>query len=238
MKRLTETGKWDDNFFMALPPLAKLLITYLHDRCDESGIIDCNMILWETHLKMSKIEIKEALTSLQPLLLSDKKQKLWIKHFLYLQNKLPLNPANTDHAFIIEKLKRNLTAFNSAREITDIINTADWPETTKNKRSKHKEGAGSNSKNNVADNPPTLEEWTEEYLKQYPEATEGQIETHYGNCVSKKWVVGTGNKTTPMKDWKGAIRTGVGKLKIGADEKASGQKKSKTQITFNLANQV
>jgi hypothetical protein len=76
MKRFTETTKWDDDWFMELSPVAKLLWQYLLDRCDNAGVVKINYPLmkmqifgsqwqkdvdWQKYLKEleTRIEIAE-----------------------------------------------------------------------------------------------------------------------------------------------------------------------------------
>lgn len=40
MKRLTETGKWEDSWFRRLSPTMKCLWLYLVDKCDPAGVIE------------------------------------------------------------------------------------------------------------------------------------------------------------------------------------------------------
>jgi hypothetical protein len=112
MKRLTETDKWKDSWYIELSPYAKILLVYLYDNCDDAGFIDCVFKTWETQLKFETVRIKTALLELQKSLLSDKKKKLFIKDYLTHQKKFPLVKGNEEHDWIINKLKNNNKAPN------------------------------------------------------------------------------------------------------------------------------
>jgi hypothetical protein len=60
-KRFTETLKWDDPWFRALSPDAKLLWFWLVDKCDQAGIITPDFALCEfqTGIKRAYERIKE-----------------------------------------------------------------------------------------------------------------------------------------------------------------------------------
>jgi hypothetical protein len=119
--RYSIVGRWEDVWYMDLSPHAKLLFDYICDRCDESGTIEVNYILWELHTKLKKEEIKTSLLELQKQLISDKKQKLWVKGHLFWQRKLPLIEGDAESDWIITKLKSNLPKFNDAPEIKKIL---------------------------------------------------------------------------------------------------------------------
>jgi hypothetical protein len=52
MKRMTETTKWSDPWFMELPPKWKLLWLYLVDNCDNAGV-------WQPNMKLASVQIGE-----------------------------------------------------------------------------------------------------------------------------------------------------------------------------------
>lgn len=54
-KRLTDTGKWDKAWFMALPPRIKCLWQYINDKCDQAGV-------WEMNFSLASIYINEKVT--------------------------------------------------------------------------------------------------------------------------------------------------------------------------------
>ena len=123
MKRLVETDRWKDSFFVELHPNAKLLLSYMYDNCNEAGFIDLNWVIWSSQLNMQQEFIKTSLIALSSLLVSDKKKKLFIKDFLKHQRKLPLIKGNEESDLIIEKLQSNLKKFNDAPEILELLNS-------------------------------------------------------------------------------------------------------------------
>ncbi len=200
MKRLVETDRWKDNFFMELSPYAKLILSYLYDTCNPAGIFDVNWSLMQVQLKMKKIEIKEALTELQPLLLSDKKNKLFIKDFLKHQIKLPLIRGTEESDWIILKLEESLSKFSNAKEISDILEKVKDKESIINDNNKNTSTRNNNNK--VKFVAPSYEEFHATYLKEKPDAIEEKIKNLYDHYVSVGWRVG--NK--PMADYTAAIR--------------------------------
>lgn len=220
--RLTDPLKWQDSWFLSRTPLQKLVFIYLYENCDEAGFIEVNYSLWAGQLSMTKEQILECLVGLKKALLSDQKKKIWIKKFLFYQKQLPLNATNPDHKNIILKLQDNQEKFKMAHEIHDILRAT---ETKKKVRKK-------DASNFVA---PTLEEWTAEYKKQYPPATQFEIEQHYNNMTGKGWKIG--KNQTPAKDWVAIIRTGVNNLKQALETKQTGKdsgKKSRAETAFSL----
>jgi hypothetical protein len=121
MDRYSIVQRWEDVWYMDLSPHTKLLFDYICDRCDESGTIEVNYSLWELHTKLKKEDIRNSLLELQKQLISDKKQKLWVKGHLFWQRKLPLIEGNPESDWIITKLKLNLAKFNDAPEIKKIL---------------------------------------------------------------------------------------------------------------------
>jgi hypothetical protein len=82
MKRLVETDRWKDSFFVELHPNAKLLLSYMYDNCNEAGFIDLNWVIWSSQLNMQQEFIKTSLIALSSLLVSDKKRNYLLKNFL------------------------------------------------------------------------------------------------------------------------------------------------------------
>ena len=146
---------------MELSPYAKLILSYLYDTCNPAGIFDVNWSLMQVQLKMKKIEIKEALTELQPLLLSDKKNKLFIKDFLKHQIKLPLIRGTEESDWIILKLEESLSKFSNAKEISDILEKVKDKDLVNNDNTKNTSARNNNKVKFVA---PTYEEFKATYL--------------------------------------------------------------------------
>lgn len=229
MKRLVETDRWKDSFFIELHPYAKLLLSYLYDNCNDAGFIDVNYSLWCSQLNMHKEHIVSSLVSLKPLLLSDTKRKLFIKDFLKHQKKLPLVLGNDESEWIIDKLKSNLDKFNNAPEIKSILDSVQKPEQKTKKTS-------TDSKKFVV---PEYEEFEAYYLSEKSDADVDDIKNLYDHYVSCNWKVG--NK--PMKDWEAAIRVSIRRNSKFHPKNTSGvsvkkDKPSKTEVTFSVVNEL
>lgn len=246
MKRYVETDRWRDNFYMELHPYAKLLLSYMYDNCDVCGAIDYNQSLWLTQIQgdlkdkkryspFTKQDLVNALQDLQSKLLSDGKKKLFIKDFLFHQNKLPLIKGNEEHELIITKLQSNFPKFNEAPEIKKILESVSEPKKTEEEvKSKKKRGSPF-----VA---PTFEELKEYYLSQKPDAELSAIEDIYDHYVSCGWTVG---KDKPMKDWESAVRKAIRnnekgfKRYNGNNNSGSGEnKKSRTETTLSVVEEL
>lgn len=235
MKRLVETDRWKDNFFMELSPYAKLILSYLYDTCNPAGIFDVNWSLMQVQLKMKKIEIKQALTELQPLLLSDKKNKLFIKDFLKHQIKLPLIRGTEESDWIILKLEESLSKFSNAKEISDILEKVKDKETIINDNSKN---TSTRNNNKVKFVPPSYDEFKATYFNEKPDAIEEKIKNLFDHYVSVGWRVG--NK--PMADYAAAIRKNMNNsFNTNSNNNYgnnNGEKKSKVEKTMSVVEKM
>lgn len=83
MKRFTETTKWDDPWFRRLSPTAKLLWSYLTDKCDCIGLIELDADSASFHIG-SKVE-EEHITELESRLQRLKNGKVFIPKFIPFQ---------------------------------------------------------------------------------------------------------------------------------------------------------
>ncbi len=219
MKRLTETDRWKDKFFLELNPTSKLLLSYLYDSCDSAGFIDYIPKLWLNHLNGKKNtittdDLKDALKELQAKLLSDKKNKLFIKDFLLHQKKIPLIKGQEESDWIIQKLKNNLEGFNNAVEIIAILESVELKSIEKIKPTP------------VRFSPPDYDTFRDYFLTEQDDATEDKIRGLYDHYLSCGWKVG--NK--PMKDWQAAVRNSIRR-----DQRVGQDKKSKTRTSTTLS---
>lgn len=231
MRRLVETDRWRDLFFVELHPNAKLLLSYLYDNADSAGFIDVNYSIFSAQLNMQKEFIVTSLKALQVKLLSDTKKKLFIKDFLRHQDKLPLVRGRKEDDLIIDKLESNLERFNNDKSITNILkNVKDLKDIEKEESKK-----GIRGKKFV---PPEYNEFKEYALKEKPDVTERRIRSLYDHYISCGWKVG--NK--PMKDWQSAIRVNIHKeekgYKVNYSNDNSSDKKTRTQTTLNVVEKL
>lgn len=228
MKRLVETDRWKDAWFIDLHPNAKLLLSYLYDNCDEAGFIDLQYSLWVTQLKMEKEFIVTSLKALKSALLSDTKKKLFIIDFLKHQKKLPLVKGIEESDWIIAKLKNNLERFNNAPGIINILNQITDPHTVKKPPISRKK----------VFEEPTFEELKAYYLKEKPGAENSAIEDIYDHYVSCGWTVG---KNKPMVDWEACVRKAIRREEERVGSRYNNRntdKKSRTETTLSVVEEL
>lgn len=102
---MTDTGKWDKEWFIDLPIKMKCLWFYMLDKCDLAGIWDVNFKSASFHIGQP-IKEDEALKYLgsQVVKIND---KYWlILDFMRFQNGWPLNDKSPVHKKIIELLNQ------------------------------------------------------------------------------------------------------------------------------------
>lgn len=240
MKRLVETDRWKDSFFVELHPNAKLLLSYMYDNCNEAGFIDLNWVIWSSQLNMQQEFIKTSLIALSSLLVSDKKKKLFIKDFLKHQRKLPLIKGNEESELIIEKLQSNLKKFNDAPEILELLNSV--------KVKVEEEKASSVKKNKTQPakfTPPSYEDFEAYYLSESPDTGTENIKELFDHYVGVGWVTKGG---TPVKDYQATIRNAIRRAEKNEISKSKQEyvsksfgkekKQSRTDITFSLADSM
>lgn len=255
MKRLVETARWQDNFYMELHPYPKLLLSYLYDNADFAGFIDFNAVLWLTQIEgivkskryctFTKKDLLNSLEDLKPKLLSDKKKKLFIIDFLKHQNKLPLIKGTEEGDLIISKLQINLSKFNDAPEIQNILNSIidqkkiDEEEALNEKNNK-------SGKKKVNFKTPDYETFKAYYLTQKINPDEDDVKGLYDHYVTVGWVYGR-NKT-PIKDYESAIRGSIRRDEQYKKNNSAGignksnynseNKKSRTETTLSVVEEL
>jgi hypothetical protein len=184
MIRLTETDKWsNDDWFMGLKPLDKLLFIFIYENCDDAGFINIERNAWQQKTGMTDEQISGSLECIEKALLFNGKKSLWLKKFLFYQGKLPLNPKDPEHTIIANKLQVKAKEFSNNVAILELLSNQ------KSRRAKKEFNA------------PSVEEFTEYALKNHGVAYDDAYSL-YSHYMSVGWVVGKGKK---MKDWKWAI---------------------------------
>lgn len=103
MKRFSETGKWDDPWFRALPGAHKLVFLYLLDRCNNAGFWEEDLDGMAFHTKVERSALEGALKGLERGI-QGASGWYWVKNFLRHQKNDSLNPENPAHRQIIALL--------------------------------------------------------------------------------------------------------------------------------------
>jgi hypothetical protein len=102
-KRLTDSKKWDDDWFLSLPPEHKLLWIYMLDKCDHAGVFKVTKKLAEFCLGI-EIGWERAEAAFMDRIVKITEDKWFIPKFLTFQYG-KLNPNNKIHSGIIAMLK-------------------------------------------------------------------------------------------------------------------------------------
>jgi hypothetical protein len=196
VKRFSETAKWDDPWFRALPGVHKLVFLYVIDRCDNAGFLeyDADSISWHTKLEVKHIE--GAIKGLERGI-KGASGWLWVRRFLRHQKNDSINPENKAHTQIIALLSDQTERFKSVPEFEEFI--APY----KGLLSPTGKGKGIKGKRDAREKGvrPTIEQ-SQEYAVSLgmPEDEGGRFFDHFS---SNGWKIGGKGA---MKDWKSALR--------------------------------
>lgn len=110
--RYSDTMKWQDEWFVDLPTIEKLLFIYLCDNCDIAGFCELSYRKIAFDLGLKESEIKGAVKGLnKAVFLSDDEKCLLVKNFIKHQKNLPINPENKSHQGILKRAKLYMPKF-------------------------------------------------------------------------------------------------------------------------------
>lgn len=189
-KRFTETGKWDDSWFVDLPAEFKLAWLYCCDCCDHAGVIDLSPRLanfrigldvdWGKFVEASGERIKT---------LPD--GKLWLIGFVEFQYGA-LSEKCKPHVAVIKTIKKH--------KLQRVHKGYPKGMDTLEEKEKDKDKEKEKDKDKEKDIPPRIED-----VAAYCQERGGKVDAHawFDFYQSKNWMIGK-NK---MKDWQAAVRT-------------------------------
>lgn len=235
MAIIVKTTRWQDSYWNDLHPYPKIVLCYIYDNCNNSGIIEFNSNLWITQLKgkldkrypeFTKQDLLNSLSDLKEKLVSDGKKKLFIKDFLKHQMKLPLKRGNVEDEQIILKLTSNLQRFNNAPEILEILNNV-----VEEIKSEPKKKRTTAKRESIPFIKPTLQEFIDYFLENG--FSEDLATRAWKSYDSNDWHDSVGK---PVKNWKQKCQNNwfrpENKITFAKD------KKSKTQTSFNVSDEL
>lgn len=112
--RFSDTLKWQDEWFVDLSTIEKLLFLYLYDNCDIAGFLEISYRKIAFDLGVKESEIKGALKGLdRGIHLSDDGRCLLLKNFIKHQKNLPINPENKSHIGILKRIEVYISKFSN-----------------------------------------------------------------------------------------------------------------------------
>ncbi len=120
MKRFTETEKWRDPWFQALPHGSKLMFLYLIDNCNNAGFYEENEREACFQLGIDEKQYAGALKGLSRGI-KGASGWLWVRRFLCHQKNEPLRPENPAHKQIIRLVQEQVERFSSVPEFKTFI---------------------------------------------------------------------------------------------------------------------
>ena len=236
MKISAHSKRWQDLFWNELHPYPKIVLSYIYDNAGIEGCIDYNCNLWLTQLKgkldarypeFTKKDLINSLADLKDKLISDGKNKLFIKDYLKHQMKLPLKKGNTEDNQIILKLQSNLQRFNNAPEILEILNNI---EDEKKVEPVKKVIRTKKEPNELI--IPSIEEFSDFFVENGYRKDIG--ENTWRGYNDAKWHDSKGNK---VFNWKQKVRHNWFKPynEIGYNKEVL---KSKTSVSFSVSDEL
>jgi len=205
MERITSTDKWKDDWFLNLSPYGKLVFMFLCDNCDDAGFYTLSASFMANQLRIAPKDVVSSTRALEDKIsFNVDRKKVWIKNFLFYQKQLPLDINNQDHKKIKLMLEKKLSNFNNDEDILYILDNIEMGKSTSRKSVRSKSSFVK----------PTIEEMEEyglEYSKKENAVMQAKwVEQLYNHYESNGWKIGG---KSPMKDWKGAVRNAVLRVK-------------------------
>ncbi len=234
MAILVKTSRWQDLYWNELHPYPKILLCFLYDTAN-SGFVDYNCNLWLAQIKgkidkrypeFTKNDLMNSLEDLKEKLISDGKNKLFIKDFLKHQAKLPLKRGNHEDNQIIAKLQSNLERFNNAPEIQEILNNVE-----DEKKVEPVKKTTRTKKTTTEFVPPALDEFIKYFLEN---GFDKDLATRaWKGYDTANWHDRNG---TPVKNWQQKCQN----TWFRPDNKPSvkGEKKSKLETTMSVVEKM
>jgi len=193
-KRLTDSGKWDDPWFLEISNEHRLAWLYILDKCNHAGIWKVNQRLADFCLNF-KIDWDEFLAVGNGRIRKINPEKWFIPKFIEFQYGV-LKDNNNMHRSVIDLLKKE-GVFEGLASPCGEVKRKD-KDKEKRKRGIVKGGRFS---------PPSLDELKAAFSeKGYP----GEADKFMAYYETVGWVVGHTRK--PMKNWRGAVATWCGKI--------------------------
>jgi hypothetical protein len=112
--RFSDTLKWQDEWFVDLSSIEKLLFLYLYDNCDLAGFLELSYRKIAFDLSCKDEQVKGAIKGLDKgIFLSDDGRCLLVKNFIKHQKNLPINPENKSHIGILKRVDLYINKFSN-----------------------------------------------------------------------------------------------------------------------------
>ena len=217
-KRLTDTEKWKDAWFVDLTVPAKTLFCFLCDNCDIAGFYERSDRIMLFFLGMDAEQLEMATIDLKKSVVFDG-GVYFLKNFIYHQRNYPLNPLNNCHKAIITQLIRRKDTFgkyynNELWGFNGAYQGLSSP--ICNSKGKGKGKTIKDNKYNNKYNTPTVEQVIEYCHERKTGVDPYKWHDFY---TSKGWMIGKNH----MKDWKAAVRTWENKTNAAGWHEESGK---------------
>lgn len=235
MSIIVKTTRWSDLYWNDLHPYPKIVLCYIYDNCNNSGIIEFNSKLWLTQLKgkldsrypeFTKKDLLNSLFDLKEKLISDGKNKLFVKDYLKHQMKLPLKKGIIEHEQIIINLKSNLQRFNNAPEILEILNNIE--EENKVEPTKKKPSKKTSTSEFIA---PSIDEFVDYFIENGFD--EDLAKRAWKGYSDNKW---RDSKDNPVRNWRQKCQNNWFRPENKKTEKE--EKKSKIHTTMSVVEKM